>query len=150
MATTENKPGVPLEPLRQYNFRVEVDGYTGYFTACSGLEIQIRPIYYCEGGATRHVRQLAGRMEPPQVTLQYGVIPTHQGGLWTWMMSALGGKPTYKPMSIVHLDHDGNEAMRYNLRNTFPLKVKVSRLEAAGSDASVEEMTFACESIERA
>ena len=55
------QPGTFIDPYRAYNFKLQIQGVTeGHFTQCSGLEIEVQPIRYREGGAhagrARHSR----------------------------------------------------------------------------------------------
>jgi phage tail-like protein len=150
MATpTPPTPAAPPEPIRGYNFKLEVDGYTGYFHRCHGLKIEIGHIDWREGGGGKHVRRLAGPVELPEVTLCYGLIVNLQAALWAWVESAMAGAPVRKNPSILMLDHQGTEVMRYNLFDAFPVGWAAPDWDALGKTVAVESLTLVFERIER-
>ena len=59
-ATAGAQPGVFVEPVRAYHFQVDFMGMTAGFTECSGLEVEVHPIRYREGGAGQVVHVIPG------------------------------------------------------------------------------------------
>src|SRR4051812_31595351 len=85
------QPGSFIDPYRAYNFKLEIQGITeGHFTQCSGLEVDVHPIRYREGGAGQVVHVIPGPVSYGDVTLLYGL--TTSAELWTWLMSAVRGR----------------------------------------------------------
>jgi len=137
------------EPIRGYNFRLDVDGYTGYFTRCSGLGARIQSIAYREGGAGPQIRRLAGPVDYADVTLSYGLIPSVHPSIWLWLESAIKGSPVRKTPSVILLDADGRETMRFNLFGAWPVEWRAANLDALGRDVAIETLTLVYEKIER-
>jgi phage tail-like protein len=138
------------EPLRGYNFKLEVGTYTGYFHRCHGLRVKMNHIAYREGGAGPHIRRLAGPVDHGEVTLTYGLIVNVQENLWKWLESAMGGAPERRNPSIILLDHLGTEKIRYNLFDAFPVGWEAAYLDALGKDVAMESLSLVFERIERA
>lgn len=143
-------PSDPLSPapLRGYHFRLEVDGYTGYFSRCTDLRVRVGTIPYSEGGGP--IRWLAGQIDESRVTLEYCVIPSVHPGLWMWFDSAMRGNPIRKSPSIILLDHQGVEQMRYNLFACWPCEWTAPRFDTLGRHLAVETLTLVYEKIDRA
>jgi phage tail-like protein len=147
---TGAQPGVFVDPYRSYNFKLLIQGVTeGHFTECSNMSIKIDAIPYREGGTQQVVHRLPGQVEYGDITLRYGLTASHE--LWNWMMSAVKGKVERKNVSIAMLDADGvSPATQWDLVNAWPCSWRGAPLNARGSEAAVEELTLAFESLDRA
>lgn len=151
MATAENtgKAGVPTDPYRAYNFKLEIQGVTeGHFTECTGLEVSVETIRYREGGQSQLVRKIPGRVEYADVTLRYGLTDSQE--LWNWFQSSVKGVVDRRNVSIVLLQSDGvKEAMRWNLISAWPASWRGVPLDAQSHSLAFEELTLACDAIQR-
>jgi phage tail-like protein len=138
------------DPYRAYNFALEIDGKTeGHFTHCGGLGVRVTPIRYREGGDARTVHFLAGPVEYGEITLRYGLSDSRL--LWDWIMSAVGGLPQRKDISLIMQGPDGTaERLRWNLFDTWPCEWRGAPLDALGKEFAIESLTLVCERIERA
>src|SRR5919202_426495 len=84
------QPGTFIDPFRAYNFKLQIQGVTeGHFTEVGGLEVEVHPIRYREGGAGQVVHVIPGPVTYGDVTLRYGL--TASGDLWEWLLSAVRG-----------------------------------------------------------
>ena len=89
-AATGAQPGTFIDPFRAYNFKLTIQGVTeGHFTECSGLEVEVHPIRYREGGAAQVVHVIPGPLSYGDVTLSYGLTSSIE--LWTWLLTAVRG-----------------------------------------------------------
>ncbi len=140
--------GNRAEPLRAYNFAVDIDGQVqGYFTQVTGLQAQIETIDYREGGG-QYVQKLRGRVAFGEVELFYGI--TTSLDLWRWMEDSLKSDTYKKNISIVLLDHHRRSgAMRWNLINAWPCRWRAQPLDGLASDVAVESMALAFDYFER-
>ena len=138
------------DPIRAYNFTLEIDGKAeGYFTNCSGLGMRVTPIRYREGGDARTVHYLAGPVEYGEVTLRYGLSDSRV--LWDWAMTAVGGNPQRKNISLIMQGPEGTaERLRWNLFDSWPCAWHGAALDALGKEFAIETLTLVCERIERA
>jgi phage tail-like protein len=137
------------EPLRVYNFTLQIDSDTqGGFTACSGLEVKVPPIRYREGNDGRTTRLLPGVPEYGDVTLWHGM--TESRALWNWVTSAVTGFPERKNISIIMQGPDGTgERVRWNLIDAWACAWHGAPLDALGREVAIEKVTIVCEKIER-
>src|SRR5690349_17208519 len=96
------------DPYRAYSFLVEIQGITrAGFRECSGLDTSQAPIEYREGNDAPTVRKLPGMITYSNITLSWGM--TDDDELWKWRASVVDGKPQRKNISIVLMDHTGDE-----------------------------------------
>jgi|SRR6267142_528247 len=137
------------DPYRAYNFTLELNGKAeGYFTSCSGLGIRVTPIRYRAGGDARTVHFLAGPVEYGEITLKYGLSDSR--ALWDWLMSAVGGAPQRKDISLIMQGADGmGERLRWNLFDSWPCEWRGAPLDAGGRELAIESLTIVSERVER-
>lgn len=144
-------PGSFIDPYRTYNFKLEIMGITeGHFTECSGLEVDVHPIRYREGGAGQVVHVIPGPVTYGDVTLRFGL--TRSAELWTWLMSAVRGTVERRNVSILMLDSAGtSEVLRWDLLNAWPSHWRGARLDALNQgEVAIESLRLVFETLERA
>ncbi len=148
MATSAT-PGTFVEPVRSYNFKLEIDGITaGHFTECSGLGARVDVIKYREGGQGQIVRSLPGRVEYADVILSYGVSVSRE--LWDWFLRSVEGQVERKNVSIIMLDSVGtSEVLRWNLLNAWPREWRGATLDALASTVAIESVCLTFDRLER-
>lgn len=142
------QPGAFVDPYRSYNFRMEVGNQlAGYFTECSGLGARVEAIQWRAGDTGRRVHRLPGRLEYADVTLRYGLTAsTH---LWDWFKAVMDGKSDRRHVSIILLDNQNQETLRWNLYDAWPVEWQGAPLDALGKEVAVESMTLVFESLDR-
>jgi len=150
-APTQNgaAPGSFIDPYRAYNFKLEIMGITeGHFTSCSGLEVDVHPIRYREGGAGQVVHVIPGPVTYGDVTLHYGLTASVE--LWTWLMTAVRGTVERRNVSILMLDSAGtNEVLRWDLINAWPSRWRGAVLDALNREVAIESLTLVFETLDR-
>jgi len=144
------QPGTFVDPYRAYNFKLQIQGVTeGHFTECTGLEVQVRPIRYREGGAGQVVHVIPGPVAYGDVTLHYGLTASTE--LWQWLMSGVKGRVERKNVSILMLDSsDTTEVMRWDLTNAWPSGWRRAPLDAMNHEVAIESLTLVFETLDRA
>ena len=141
--------GARVDPYMNYNFLVEIDGITqATFQECSGLDSTTDPVEYREGGENTTSRKLPGKTTYSNIVLKRGV--TESDELWNWRKAVVAGKIERKNGSIVLLDNEGNEKLRWNFVNAWPTKWEGPSFDAKANDIAVETLNIAHEGIERA
>lgn len=143
-------PPQRVDPYRGFRFRVEIDGVTqAGFTECSGLGSEIEVIEYREGNeASSAVRKLPGRVKYPDITLKWGMTSSKE--LYQWHQAALNGNVQRKNGSIVVLDDQGQEVVRWNFSNGWPSKWEGPSFNAKGNDVAIASLTITVEKQEQA
>src|SRR5512133_295876 len=148
-AAAAAQPGVFVEPVRAYHFRVDFMGMTAGFTECSGLEVEVHPIRYREGGAGQVVHVIPGPVSYGDVTLSYGLTSSIE--LWTWLMGAVRGAVERRNVSILMLDSTGAlEVVRWDLTNAWPARWRGAPLDALNREIAIESLTLVFETLQRA
>jgi phage tail-like protein len=142
--------GQRVDPFRNFRFRVEIDGIVqAGFTECTGLGSRIDVVEIREGtDATSHSRKVPGRVTYPDIVLKWGV--TKSRDLYDWHLAVISGQLQRRNGSIVLLDAEGNEALRWNFSDAWPSKWDGPTLNAMSNDVAIESLTITCERQEQA
>ena len=135
------------DPYKNFNFRVEIDNLTiAGFSECNGLSSEVDVIEYREGG-DHLVRKLPGLRKFNNITLKRGI--TKSSELQDWHKNILNGVPDRRNGSVILLDDDRTEVVRWKFSNAFPRKWEGPHLNAKGNEVAIETLEIACEGIER-
>lgn len=133
------------DPIQNFRYRVEIDGITQ-----SGFDEVIMPdttidvIEYREGHEITFVRKLSGLPKCSNVILKWGI--TDSMDLYNWVKSVIdnGASGVRKNMSIILVERAGNDRMRWNFMEAWPVRYKISDLNAQTNEVTFEiiEITF--------
>jgi phage tail-like protein len=138
-----------VDPYRGFRFLVEIDGIVqAGFSECSGFGSNVEVVEYREGGDAGTVRKLPGKASYPDITLKWGV--TDSSELYQWHRAALDGQIQRKNGSIILLDDQNQEKVRWNFFNAWPSKYDGPDFSAKGNDIAIDSLTVSCERVERA
>ncbi|HUK35605.1 MAG TPA: phage tail protein [Vicinamibacterales bacterium] len=141
--------GDRVDPYRNFNFRVEIDGIQqAGFAECSGFGSTKEPIEYREGKDGTTVSKLPGLTKYNNIVLKWGL--TDSAELYKWYDDVTKGNIVRKNGSIVVTNLDGSDGPRWNFYQGWPTKWDGSALNAKGTDAAIETLEIAHEKIERA
>jgi phage tail-like protein len=136
------------DPFKAFAFVVEIDGVTrAAFSEVSGLESETAVIEYRTGGESV-MRKLPGLTKFGNITLRRGV--TQDLDLWNWRKSVVEGNTDRRNGSIVLLDEQRNEVVRWNFFNGWICKWEGPALNAESNDVAIESIEIAHEGLERA
>ena len=140
------------DPYAGYNFEVLINGVSddgsavrGSFAEVSGLEVAIDPIEYRNGSEDITVRKLPGLKKFTNLTLKRGVI----GDLafWNWIVEAQNGLTRRTEGSVLLLDENKREVMRWNFRRGWPCKWTGSGLNAKNNEIAMETLEICHEGL---
>src|SRR5690242_9309060 len=132
----------PNDPYRNFNFLVEIDGITqAGFSECSGFGASNDPIEYREGGENTTVRKLPGVTKYPNIVLKWGLTDSRE--LYDWFRDITQGKIARKNGSVILLDVDGTEKVRWNFVRGWPTKWDGPDFNAKGTDVAIETLEIA-------
>lgn len=141
--------GARVDPYRNYNFLVEIDGITqAGFSDCTGFGASTDPIEYREGGQAPGPRKLPGQTKYPNITLKWGLTDSRE--LYDWYLDVTKGIIERKNGSIILNDLQGTEVMRWNFFDAWPTKWDGTDFSAKGTDVAIETLELAIERLERA
>ena len=141
--------GQRQDPYNNFNFLVEIDGITrAAFHEASGFDSSIDVIEHREGGENITNRKLPGQVKYSNITLKRGITDDRE--LYQWHRDCVNGNVQRKNGSVVLLDRQGNEKVRWNFRNAWPAKWTGPSFSAEGNDVAIETLELAHEFLERA
>jgi phage tail-like protein len=136
--------GQRIDPYLNSRFRGEIDGIQqAGFMECTGLGSHVEVVEYREGGDNATVRKLPGRVSYPDITLKWGI--TDSSELYKWHLAVIQGQLERKDGSVVLLNAQGQEKLRWHFFNVWPSKWTGPTLNSKGSDVAIEELTLTCE-----
>jgi phage tail-like protein len=136
-------PGVRRDPLLGYNFAVEIEGLvTGGFSEVTGLEVELEVQDYREGGVNGFIHKRAGPAKySSNIVLKRGM--TDNKVLWNWYWDVLQGIVDRKNVSILLLDEAGEEKLRWNFEQAYPVKWTGPGLHATANEVAIESLELA-------
>jgi len=143
--------GQRIDPYGSYDFLVEIDGITrASFQEASGFDSSIDVTEYREGGDNETLRKLPAKTKFSNIVLKWGTADDTD--LYDWHMQWIKGDPAAKRKngSIVILDRQGNEKIRWNFTNAWPVKWTGPTFNAKGNDLAIETLELAHEGLARA
>ena len=140
--------GQRIDPYLNFRFRVEIDGIQqAGFMECTGLGSHVEVVEYREGGDNATVRKLPGRVSYPDITLKWGITDSQE--LYKWHLAVIQGQLERRDGSVVLLNAQGQEKLRWHFFNAWPSKWTGPTLNAQGNDIAIEELTLTCERQEQ-
>lgn len=143
--------GQRIDPYGSYDFLVEIDGITrASFQEASGFDSSIDVTEYREGGDNETLRKLPAKTKFSNIVLKWGTADDTD--LYDWHMQWIKGDPAAvrKNGSIIILDRQGNEQVRWNFTNAWPVKWTGPTFNAKGNDLAIETLELAHEGLARA
>jgi phage tail-like protein len=134
-ASNAHKP----DPYHGYNFFVEWNSiiHAG-FRQCSGLSASQTAGDYREGTDPPTMRKLPGLNTYSNITLQRGI--TNNKELWSWRENVMKGNADRRDISIVLMDQTGQEKIRWNLSNCWPVTWTAPDFDATTDGAAIETL----------
>jgi phage tail-like protein len=146
-------PVIREDPYGGYNFIVTVNGISddgtavqGSFTEASGLETEVSPIEYRNGSEDITVRKVPGLKKYTNLTLKRGI--TGHIAFWNWILSAMQGQVERAEGSVVLLNENRQEVLRWNFRRGWPCKYTGPGLNAANNEIAMETLEICHEGLE--
>jgi phage tail-like protein len=140
------------DPYGGYNFEVTINGVSddgkkvsGSFTEASGLEVAVDPIEYRNGSDDITVRKIPGLKKFTNITLKKG----NSGDLefWNWIVKAMNGQVQRTEGSVMLLDENKQEVMRWNFKRGWPCKWTGPGLNAKNNEIAMETLEICHEGL---
>ena len=139
-------------PYGNFRFRVEIDGITkAGFKEVEGLNVTVDVVEFREGSEpTTVIHLLPGLSHYGPLILRYGATDDAQE-MWNWMEEVLEGdiSSARRSMSVIILDSEGNDVIRYNLSEAWPSGWSLGKLSSTGKSMAIEELVIQYEQLER-
>lgn len=141
------------DPYGGYNFEITVTGIStdtkavsGSFTEVSGLEVTVDPIEYRNGSEEMTPRKVQGLKKFTNLTLKKGISGHVE--FWNWILAGMNGLVQRADGSIILLNEDKVEVMRWNFKRGWPCKYTGPGLNAANNEIAVETLEICHEGLE--
>ena len=139
----------PDDPYKGFNFRVEIDGISlAAFSEVGGLESETAVIEYRVGVGSTSVRKLPGLTKYANIVLRRGL--TADVELERWRENIIEGRADRRNGSIVLLDDEGTEVVRWNFQQGWICRWEGPALHARGNEVAIETIAIAHEGLKRA
>ncbi|MDE3196597.1 MAG: phage tail protein [Acidobacteriota bacterium] len=145
MSSTPTPPPATLpSAFSSSRFVVAIDGMVPTaFTEVTGLQASAAVVEVREGSDPGSIRKQPGQTSYENLIL---VRPlTKDLSLWNWMQQSLAGSQAKRNLSVTLLDSQENPAIRWSLRNAFPVKWTGPTLNAVSNDIAIETLELAYE-----
>lgn len=136
-----------LDPFRTFNFRLEIDDVpVAAFSEVSGLQSEGEVADYRTGmDIPLTNRKLPGLRKFGPISLKRGMVKDTT--LWDWYRNIATGRPDRRNGSVILMDEQRNDVLRWNFESAFPNKIQASELKAAGNEVAVETVELIVENI---
>ena len=135
-------------PYTNARFRLELGNIQeASFSECTGFDVTTDPIEYRAGDDPMEFRKQPGLTKYGNITLKWGL--TDSKALWEWRKKVIEGKINEARIngSIVLMDQEGNDKVRWTFRNGWPSKYDPSDLNAKGNDFAIETLEITHEGL---
>lgn len=140
--------GERTDPFRGFNFRIEIDNLNaGSFSECSGLSSEGNAVEYREGSdIPLTVRKLVALRTYMNITLKRGY--TQNTELWDWYRNIVNGVPDRRNGTIILMDEQRNDVMRWNFENGWINKIEGPTFNATGNEVAIESVEIVHEGLD--
>ena len=140
------------DPYGGYNFEIIIkdiseDGtiVKGSFSEVTGLDVEVPPIEYRNGSEDITMRKIPGLKKFPNIVLKRGIIGDL--ALWNWILEGMDGTIRRTEGSIVLLDENKQEVMRWNFKRAWPCKFTGPGLNAKNNEIAMETLEICHEGL---
>jgi phage tail-like protein len=136
------------DPFLAFRFEVRLDDLSvAGFSECSGLQLEIEPQDYLEGGLNTFVRKFPGRVKQTNLTLKRGIVDRE---MWNWFYDLTQGKLKRRNGSIRIHDPSSTEVqVEWHFRDAFPCKWAGPDLNASQNNVAIESVEICHQGLER-
>jgi phage tail-like protein len=134
------------DPWLSSRFLLEWDGIVhAGFSEVTIPDTSTDPIEYREGNEISTVRKIPGLTKYSNLVCKRGITKNLE--LYNWYKDVVDGKisSSRKTISVLLLDEQGNEAVRWVFSNAWPSKYDPPDMNATGNTIAIETMEFAHE-----
>lgn len=138
-----------VDPLIGFQFAIEINNMTGYFTEVSGLvfdnAVATHKVVTPDGKEV--VLQVPGRSDGAQFTLKRGLTTNIE--FWAWREMVITGHVADARVdgSVIMFNREYEEVRRWSFFNGWPSKISGPQLAADSNDFTIEELTIVHEGM---
>jgi len=137
------------DPVVSFQFSLELNGMTGYFTEVTGIlsESPVATHKVVTDAAKEVTIQIPGRTDGDQMTFKRGLTSNFE--FWAWRELVITGnlQQARADGSVVMYDREYKEIRRWNFINAWPSKIAGPQIAADSGDFAIEELTIVHEGM---
>jgi phage tail-like protein len=135
------------DPFRTFNFRLEIDGTeVAAFSNVSGLSSEGDVADYRTGmDIPLTNRKLPGLRKYGPISLKRGLVKDTT--LWDWYKNIANGKADRRNGTVILMDEQRNDVLRWNFESAWPNKMNASEFKAGGNEVAIETIELIVENI---
>jgi phage tail-like protein len=135
------------DPFVNFNFLVETNGVLAAgFSEVTGMNAETQAVEYREGrDPYSNTRKLPGLSKYGNVTMKKGVVVDQD--FFKWFKTGVDGDIVRLDISILLLDEQRQEKVRYNLTSAWPVKFVGPDLKASANEIAVQSLEIAHEGL---
>lgn len=135
------------DPFVNFNFLVESGGVLAAgFSEITGMNGEVQAVEYREGrDPNSNTRKLPGLSKYGNVTLKKGVVVDQD--FFRWFKTGVDGDVLRIDLSILLLDEQRQEKVRYNLTNAWVVKFVAPDMKAAANEIAINSVELAHEGL---
>jgi phage tail-like protein len=123
-------------------FYVMIEGIPkAVFSEVSGLQVETEVMEYAKGGNNSFSHRLPGRTKVSNLTLKRGMTSSNE--FFKWYVQTMNGKSDRRNLAVVMYDSQGEELLRWDFLNAYPVKWIGPQLEAGSNATAVETLELA-------
>lgn len=140
--------GIDKDPYLSFRFKAEIDSLlVSGFSEVTGLTFESEVETFREGGVNSSERQLAGPTKfPSKLILKRGLADAD--ALWSWYQDVRNGRITRKNVTIMLLNHAGEEKWRWVFRQACPVKWSGPDFRAGTAEVAFESIELVHQGLE--
>jgi phage tail-like protein len=138
-----------VDPLISFQFAVEINNMTGYFTEVSGISSDnaVATHKVVNPSGKEVVLQVPGRCDGGEMTFKRGLTTNIE--FWEWREQVILGNVATARVdgSVIMFDREYNEVRRWSFLNAWPSKISGISMTAESNDLVIEELTIVHEGL---
>ncbi|MGI9148110.1 MAG: phage tail protein [Chloroflexota bacterium] len=128
-------------------FYVEIEGNPqAVFTEVGGLQVEMQVFDYQEGGNNGFVHRLPGPVKIGNVTLKRGLTASNE--FFKWCIEVASRSVTRRHVSVLLYDTRGQEVVRWNFLNAYPVKWVGPQFTSTSQATAIETLELAHDGLE--
>ena len=135
------------DPFRTFNFRLEIDDTpVAAFSDVTWLQSDGEVADYRTGmDLPLNTRRIPGLRKYGPISLKRGMVS--DSTLWDWYRNIATGKLDRRNGSVILMDEQRKDVLRWNFESAWPNKIQASDLKASGNEIAIESIELVVESI---
>lgn len=140
------------DPYAGFRFLVEIDSLVvAGFSEVSGLELEMQPEDYPEGGVNRFTHKLPARFDQSNLVLRRGLTDSRE--LWDWIQGTVqsveNGSVARRNVRVIVLDSTGQESRGWEFLRAYPVKWSGPELSADQGSVAIESLELVHQGLAR-